>query len=136
MTEYKEYNDYPHLKDDTLFAEELHKLPEKFRNLPTTYTISYNDFVKYVNIAKSTCDLKPGSMYTMHAYFSRYYTCKLNENGEHIICSVGVTYNNIDYELNRFSEDENYRLEFHSCSFATFITFIDLETGQKIGIGE
>lgn len=136
MSDYKEYEI---LKDNSLYIEELYKLPKKFRNLPIKYTISYLDFVKYVNIAKSTLKLKSDSIHTIHAYFSRYYTCKLDENGEHSICSIGVTDNNgKDYELNRFSknENDNYRIEFNSCSFALFITFIDLITCEKFEIGE
>lgn len=135
MKEYEEYKDYRNLKNDRLFIEELHKLPEKFRTLPTKYTISYKDFVKYVDLAKTIYPI-PDGKYTIHAYFSRYYTCKLNENGEHIICSVGVTNNKKDYELNRFDKDENYRIDFDGCSFATFITFTDLITDKKFEIGE
>lgn len=43
----------------------------------------------------------------MHIYFSKYYTCKLNENGEHSILSVGITNNSKDYELHRFDEEKN-----------------------------
>jgi hypothetical protein len=137
MTDYKEYSNYENLKSNSLYVEEIHHLPEKFRTLPIKYSISYPDFVKYVNIAKSILN----SDFSIHEYFGRYYTCKLDENGEHTICSVGITNNHLaykrkDYELNRFNEGENYRINFNSCSMAFFITFIDLTTGEKFEIGE
>ena len=100
------------------------------QNFTKKYFISYDDYIKYVRLTKR---LAPRSFqYTFHGY----YTGK-NINGEYTICSVDVIDpNNIDYELNRFETDDNYRIDFVHCSITSFITFTDLETGIKVSLGE
>ena len=132
-----EYNSIRRIKLDGSIRWEISKLPERFRNISTVYDLSYEDYLSYINYAMSVCNFK-NRKYTIHDFFSRYYTLKSGvsgPDGKDKICSVGVIGpGGVDYELHRFCDDEDYRIKLCETDIGLMVYFINLETDEKIDI--
>jgi len=121
-----------------LNQSQLDSLPEEFRNIPRSYDISYDEYIDYITHAKSIINFR-SEKYTIHAFISRYYTFKI-ENNKPVICEYGVCIDTSsgkeDYQLKRIYEGETHRLNMSNTEVGMYVTFIDLQTGNKIDLSD